>query len=72
MLPCVADYTRERMGMYLIGQVQKYMPILISPLGTEMVNIGFYHRISTMKSSRTGEELFIMVNSARRPSIILE
>ena len=48
------------------------MPRLINPLGPKSRIIGLSQRIIIMKSSRTGQDLFIMVNSALRPSSRIE
>ena len=48
------------------------MPIWIASLGPKRTMIGFFQKISIMKSSRTGEDLFTMANYAHRPSRIRE
>ena len=43
------------------------MPRLIASLGPERTMIGFFQDIIIMKNSRTGEDLYIMVNYVHIP-----
>ena len=64
-------YTRKRMRMTpkFPGQEQTQMPRRIASIGTKRKMIGLYQKTSIMKSSITGEELYIMVDSFHIPSM---
>ena len=42
------------------------MPRRIASLGPKITMIGFFQKINMMKNSRTGEDLYIMVNYVHR------
>ena len=66
--PCAVDYIRKRRIHWFLGQEQIQMPILIASLGPKRKMIELFQEISMMKNSRTGEDLYTMVNSIHRTS----